>query len=282
MSSASPSKSPMLLPASIILSASTVALLANYPLNLNMAMDIVSSNHWVRDSVAGVGTVVCSRVWVKIWEVLVERGLITRVLSRKLVHASTGPLFGVFWLLYSSDPSARFFASIVPLLNGLRLTLLGTGIIKDTKAVQSVSRDGNPKELLQGPLYYCVVLALTPIIFWRGSPASFVALSMLCGGDGFADIVGRRYGAGRKWSFNPDKSWPGSLAMFITGLIMSAGFLFLYSSLGFFSIPDMPALLLRLSFISAVGTAVEALPVKTLDDNWTVPLVTAILTVALL
>ena len=35
----------------------------------------------------------------------------------------------------------------------------------------------------------------------------------MCGGDGLADIVGRRYGSA-KLPFNHSKSWVGSLAMF--------------------------------------------------------------------
>ena len=35
----------------------------------------------------------------------------------------------------------------------------------------------------------------------------------MCGGDGLADVVGRRYGSA-KLPFNHSKSWVGSLAMF--------------------------------------------------------------------
>lgn len=38
-------------------------------------------------------------------------------------------------------------------------------------------------------------LAAFTVIFWRASPAGIVALAALCGGDGMADVCGRRWGA---------------------------------------------------------------------------------------
>ena len=36
----------------------------------------------------------------------------------------------------------------------------------------------------------------------------------MCGGDGLADLVGRKFGSA-KLPFNKNKSWAGSLAMFV-------------------------------------------------------------------
>lgn len=48
-----------------------------------------------------------------------------------------------------------------------------------------------------------------------------IALSLMCGGDGLADIVGRRLGHLGRLPYNPAKSWAGSAAMFIGGLAFS-------------------------------------------------------------
>ena len=45
----------------------------------------------------------------------------------------------------------------------------------------------------------------------------------MCGGDGFADIVGRRIGR-TKVPWNRGKSLEGSLAMFVCGTLMSCGY----------------------------------------------------------
>lgn len=69
------------------------------------------------------------------------------------------------------------------------------------------------QELLRGPLLYIAIVVSVTLLFWRDSPIGLLVLCLLCGGDGLADIVGRRYGS-TKLPFNHRKSWAGSLAMF--------------------------------------------------------------------
>lgn len=45
-------------------------------------------------------------------------------------------------------------------------------------------------------------------------------VALMCGGDGLADIIGRRFGSGAKLPHNSNKSWAGSAAMF-TGALSS-------------------------------------------------------------
>ncbi len=71
----------------------------------------------------------------------------------------------------------------------------------------------NRQELLRGPLLYIGIVTAVTLLFWRESPVGLMVLSLMCGGDGMADIVGRRYGSARL-PFNNNKSWLGSLAMF--------------------------------------------------------------------
>lgn len=69
------------------------------------------------------------------------------------------------------------------------------------------------QELLRGPLFYVLIMTAVTVVFWRESPVGMMVLSLMCGGDGLADIIGRRYGTA-KLPFNKAKSWAGSLAMF--------------------------------------------------------------------
>ena len=62
-----------------------------------------------------------------------------------------------------------------------------------------MSRTGDRKELLRGPLCYGLIFALSTAVWWRESPLSVISLMLLCVGDGFADLVGRRYGARTSW-----------------------------------------------------------------------------------
>ena len=70
-------------------------------------------------------------------------------------------------------------------------------------------------ELLRGPLYYVLVLMAATTVYWRESPVGVVAMSLMCGGDGLADVVGRRLGQGNRLPWNQAKSWAGSAAMLL-------------------------------------------------------------------
>lgn len=92
--------------------------------------------------------------------------------SRKLVHTLAGPLFIVTWPLFSSASYAQYIAAVVPALNIARLLLVGYGWREDRRAVAAMSRTGDAKELLRGPLYYTLVLFAVVCIYWRTSPVA--------------------------------------------------------------------------------------------------------------
>jgi len=213
--------------------------------------------------------------WVRLFDFLTKQRYLGQKLSRKLVHITSGLLFVLCWPLYSAFPWAQYMAAVVPLCNGIRLLVYGLGLLRDEGLVKSVSREGDPRELLRGPLYYVVVLIFSTILFWRDSPVGVMALAMMCGGDGIADIVGRKFGSS-KLPWNPGKSWAGSVAMFLFGLLVSYGCLCYFAWMGFYQL-DTRGALLRLAAVSMAATVVESLPVSTkLDDNVTVPLTTVV------
>jgi len=124
---------------------------------------------------------------------------------------------------HSAAPEARVYAALVPALNMVRLLLAGSGVVSDPGLVKSTSRSGDKSELLRGPLCYVLVLAGVTLGFWRGHPAGLVAVSMVCGGDGLADIVGRKLGGSNPLPWNKAKSWAGSIGMLLGGFAMSLG-----------------------------------------------------------
>ncbi|XP_015876423.3 probable phytol kinase 1, chloroplastic isoform X3 [Ziziphus jujuba] len=171
----------------------------------------------------------------------------------------------------SNSNQARCFATLVPLVNCLRLVVHGFQLVDDDGLIKSVTREGNPKELLRGPLYYVLILIICALAFWRESPVGVISLAMMCGGDGIADIVGRKFGS-KKIPYNPSKSWAGSISMFVFGFLVSIGMLYYYSALGFMVL-DWPLTVQRVALVSMVATFVESLPItKVIDDNISVPL----------
>ncbi len=210
-------------------------------------------------------------LWLRIVDFAAQRGWISSHLSRKIIHMGTGPIFVLCWLLFRDRPgsgvldsSARILAALVPFAITTQFVLVGTGIVKDEAAVRAMSRTGDRREILRGPLFYGIVFVALTILYWRNSPIGMVALMLMCGGDGLADVLGRRFGKG-KLPWNRSKSWLGSLGMLLGGWIFAAGILAAYIAAGMFPGPWL-AYLPAITLISLAGTLVESLPLPDVDN----------------
>ena len=42
--------------------------------------------------------------------------------------------------------------------------------MKDDAAVQAMTRRGNPREILRGPLFYGIMFVVLTIVYWKDSP----------------------------------------------------------------------------------------------------------------
>src|SRR3989304_10214221 len=163
-------------------------------------------------------TFLIALAFLRLMDFLAHRGIIEGKLSRKIIHVGTGPIFVLCWLMYP-DPGgqiSRWLAALVPLLITAQFALVGTGIIKDEAAVKAMSRTGDRRELLRGPLFYGMMFVFLTLIYWKDSLIGIPALMMMCGGDGIADIVGRRINS-PKLSWSPAKSGAGSFGVFAGG-----------------------------------------------------------------
>ena len=155
----------------------------------------VSSGVW-HNLLATSVTFILAVAWLRLMDGLAHRGVLPQTLSRKIIHTGTGPLFVLCWPLFSAGELSRFWAALIPLAIALQFAAVGLGLIEDKAAVAAISRQGDPQELLRGPLYYGLSFVVCTVVFWRSSPVGILALMILCGGDGLADIVGRRWYAG--------------------------------------------------------------------------------------
>ena len=219
-----------------------------------------------QDIAAAILTLVVAVAWLRIIDMLAARGILEHKLSRKIIHIGTGPLFVLCWILFTPSDSARYLAALVPLLITIQFLLVGLSILKDDAAVQAMTRTGNPREILRGPLLYGIIFVVCTIAFWRTSPVGILALMLMCGGDGLADIIGRRYGRA-KLPFNPQKSWAGSAAMFLGGFIFALVFVFLFQALGYYALPyNALNITLRVLLIAFVAALVEMLPIESIDN----------------
>lgn len=231
-----------------------------------MWLDRFFNNDWAQDVVATVITFAVALGWLRLMDALAHRGLIEQRLSRKIIHIGTGPLYVLCWNLFSASGAARYLAALVPFAITVQFFLVGIGRMQDPAAVKAMTRTGNPREILRGPLYYGVVFVICTLLFWRHSPVGILALMLMCGGDGLADVVGRRWGR-VKLPIGPEKSWAGSAAMFVGGFAFAFGFAALFNAFGNFQPPlDLGRAAVSVLLISAAATLVEALPLRDIDN----------------
>ena len=219
-------------------------------------------------------TFVAALGWLRLMDYFAGRGWIESRLSRKVIHIGTGPIFVLCWLLFPDVWYARWLAALVPLAITIQFALIGFGVMKDEASVKAMSRSGDPKEILRGPLYYGIMFVLLTLVFWKDSPVGMTALMMMCGGDGVADVVGRSIKS-PKLFHSPNKSIAGSLGVFFGGWIMSMLVLWIYAGLGVFVVP-LSHYLMPVTLIALAATLVESLPQRDID-NVTVTLVSAAL-----
>ena len=217
-------------------------------------------NNWI----AAIITLAASLIWLRLMDFAAQRGWIESRLSRKIIHIGTGPIFVLCWLLFTDAPNARWLAAAIPLLITVQFALIGLGIVKDKAAVQAMSRTGDRREILHGPLFYGIAFVVLTIWFWKDSPIGMAALMLMCGGDGMADVVGRRVPS-PKLPWSRDKSVAGSLSVFFGGFVMTAFVLWVYVSLRLFPGP-FSGYVTPILILALVAAAVESLPFRDIDN----------------
>eukprot|EP00887_Chlorella_sp_A99_P006744 scaffold3.g6744.t1 len=204
--------------------------------------------------------------------------VLPRALNRKLMHIGTGPIYLLFWPLFPAHPASRWLCASVPLLAAGHFGAVGAGWLPDAlHLVPGATRHGRREELLRGPLLYGLVHSAVCALCWRHSPSGALALAVLCGGDGLAEVVGRSAGASaRRLPTNRLKSVQGSLACWLGGAAFAAPLLARFHRLGLFDAAAAAAgagsllsgwpLVRGVLLCSAVGAVVESLPLADVDN----------------
>lgn len=212
-------------------------------------------------------TLVVALVEIRSLDFAAQRGWIESRLSRKLIHILTGPLFVLCWLLFPSPDLwyFRWLAALVPLLFSVQFALIGLGVVKDEASVKAMSRNGDRREILRGPLFYGIIFVVMTLVYWKDSPIGIIAVMLMCGGDGLADILGRGIKS-PKLPWNKDKSFAGSMGMLLGGWVLAMLILGFYVLAKASSFGPFSAYLLPVTIIAVVATLVESLPLKDVDN----------------
>lgn len=133
-----------------------------------------------------------------------------------------------------------------------------------------VSRTGDRRELLKGPMMYGAVISAATFFSWRSLPA-LLSIIILCFGDGASGLLGPKYGR-HKLPWNKTKSWEGSFAFFIFGLL--GCFLCHFYAINLLWIPENPYLIIatatktitNIALVVLGCTFVESLPIPEFDN----------------
>jgi phytol kinase len=213
---------------------------------------------------ATVLTFLIALAFLRLMDFFAHRGWIESRLSRKLIHIGTGPIFVLCWLFFPDAPISRWLAALVPFAITVQFALVGLGIVKDEASVKGMSRTGDPREILHGPLYYGIMFVALTVIFWKDSPVGMTALMIMCGGDGVAELAGRYFNS-YKLPYSPRKTIAGSLSVFVGGWLLSAFVLAVYSAIGVFA-GNFGSYVMPLMVIALVSMVVESLPFKDIDN----------------
>lgn len=233
------------------------------------------------------GILVTVVAWLGLWQRLTALTVVPSKVTRKAIHISCGPAFVFLWPFFTDAPSARFLAATVPLLFVVVLVISGSA--RDSSGNRgalgrALSREGQAREVLQGPLYYSVVLLVTALLLFKGT-AAVVAIIQLCFGDGAAEVFGRKFGKRTQWglSWTGDKSIAGTLAFAVSAFLGSCGGVawFHYQGVTQISLND-PYTLFSLATISVACAALELVPKQVIgDDNLTIAILSIVLSLGL-
>ena len=232
-----------------------------------------SSLAFVWDLIAMVISVVILLALVQINGLMQKKKIVSQIITRKFVHIFAGPIFVVTWMLFSGGVISHYIASIVPLLFILQFVAIGTGVMKNESFVNSMSRSGDPRELLEGTLYYAIVMLLMTF-FWfyvpstgigNANPTALLIIGCVSGGDGLAEIIGRKFGGEKKFGIRGgEKTIIGSIGMLVGSILVSSILVLIFS----LEVPhiNIATLILPIIVVSIVATVVEALSPKGIDN----------------
>ncbi len=190
---------------------------------------------------------------VAIMDFVVKKGF-PQDLSRKVVHIAAGSWL-IFWPLYNPDHWTKFLNITPAFIWTILLLIKGFTAKPDDQAVKTMTRTGDRRELLKGPLYFTLVMDIMGTIFFY-SPGALLSMGFLGWGDGLAPVFGKRFGK-HKYHIFSDKTFEGSIAFFCFGFLGALIF-----SLLFFGQINI----LLLVSAAVVTTVIEGFSPKDIDN----------------
>ncbi|MCS7130934.1 MAG: SEC59/DGK1/VTE5 family protein [Archaeoglobaceae archaeon] len=185
-----------------------------------------------------------------------EKVIKNELLGRKFLHIMVGNI--AFLLPFFESRYVMTFLAAFPFL-------ILTFLMTPYSPIKIRSRTTLSGHAL-GLFYYSIAWTLLAFFLFERCDAISMGIVAMSYGDGFASIIGTRYGKRRFSIFGAEKSFEGSLAMFFASIAMFVVIEFYYH--GVISILILP--------LAMIATILEATTPKGLD-NLSVSLTVALL-----
>lgn len=183
--------------------------------------------------------------------------------SRKFLHIMVGNM--IFAMPFFSNPWVMIIGLTLP-------ASIGTFLLTEYSPIKienSMTESGHAL----GLFFYSAIWTILLIVFGNNLWIVALAIVPLVYGDGFAALIGIKFGKVKFSVFGSTKSLEGSLSMFVVTSVMSVFVWMVFTSIGY-SMPEFNIVYILL--ISAVATLCEAFSYGGID-NLTVPALTSIL-----
>ncbi len=203
-------------------------------------------------------------IYVIIVFVIAELVLKTKPeVSRKFLHIMVGNM--IFAMPFFADPWTMVWFLTLP----ITVALFFLTEYSPIKIENSVTESGHAL----GLFFYAAIWTILIAIFSKQLWIVALAIVPMVYGDGFAALIGQKFGKIKYTVFGGTKSLEGSLTMFVITTVMSVFVWMVFTSIGY----PMPEFnLVYIIAISAVATVCEALSYGGID-NLSVPTITSIL-----
>ena len=183
--------------------------------------------------------------------------------SRKFLHIMVGNM--IFAMPFFADPWTMVWFLTLP----ITVVLFFLTEYSPIKIENSVTESGHAL----GLFFYAAIWTILIAVFSKQLWIVALAIVPMVYGDGFAALIGQKFGKIKYTVFGGTKSLEGSLTMFVITTVMSVFVWMVFTSIGY----PMPEFnLVYIIAISAVATVCEALSYGGID-NLSVPTITSIL-----
>ena len=181
--------------------------------------------------------------------------------SRKILHIMTGNI--AFILPIFQTREVMTFLAAGPFI-------LFTFLMSPYSPIKSIKGKTSEAGHGMGLVYYAIAWTVLAYVFFEHKEIIAIGILAMSYGDGFASLLGVKFGKRTYRIWRDEKSYVGSASMFVFT------FMTIIVALLYYGISITQYMLLVMAFIALVTTIVEALTPKGLD-NLSVPFVAAFL-----